>query len=117
MSEVAQVLRGGEVDYLHFWCPGCDERHQIVTGRPDPGIRWDWDGSLEAPTISPSLLVTGKQWPEEFSFHKPSHHVAPGEPIVCHSFIRAGQIEYLSDSTHNLAGQTVPMLPVDQWPY
>lgn len=34
-------------------------------------------------------------------------------PAVCHSFIRDGQIQFLSDCTHALAGQTVP-LPA--WP-
>jgi hypothetical protein len=27
--------------------------------------------------------------------------------FVCHSFVRNGKIEYLSDCTHNLAGKTV----------
>ena len=29
--------------------------------------------------------------------------------VVCHSFVRAGQIEFLGDCTHEFAGQTVPM--------
>lgn len=122
MSDVAKRVVGStngvEVIGVHIWCPACDESHVVTVDRSGaPGITWEWDGSLDAPTINPSLLVRGHQWPEEFSFHKPNHHVAPGEPIVCHSFIRAGQIEYLSDSTHNLAGQTVPLPPVVQWPY
>lgn len=32
---------------------------------------------------------------------------------VCHSFVRAGRIEFLGDCTHALAGQTVPLPP---WP-
>ncbi|MCZ4340562.1 hypothetical protein O4H52_03015 [Sphingomonadaceae bacterium G21617-S1] len=36
-------------------------------------------------------------------------HRAP--PAVCHSFVRNGQIEFLSDCTHALAGQTVPLPP------
>lgn len=99
MNRVVQVLRHGQVDYLHLWCPGCDERHQVITSRPDSGIRWDWNGSLEAPTISPSMLITGGS-----------------ENITCHSFVRNGQWQFLDDCTHNLAGQTVPMVPVDQWP-
>ena len=115
--DVVQVLHHGQTAYLHIWCQGCDERHQIVTSRPDPGVQWDWDGNLESPTIDPSLLVTSTQWEVGGHFHKGSHQVPPGGITRCHSFIRAGQMQFLSDSTHNLAGQTVPMLPVDQWPY
>ena len=32
--------------------------------------------------------------------------------LVCHSFIRDGQWQFLADSTHALADQTVPMLPI-----
>jgi Family of unknown function (DUF6527) len=86
-------LRRTTVGFV-FWCPGCDEVHQIWTegrGRAN----WDFDGNLENPTFSPSLLVTWKNW-------------------VCHSFIKAGQIQFLSDCTHHLAGQTVP---IADWPY
>jgi hypothetical protein len=34
--------------------------------------------------------------------------------LVCHSFVTEGRIEFLSDSTHELAGQTVP---IPEWPY
>jgi hypothetical protein len=27
----------------------------------------------------------------------------------CHSWVRAGRIQFLKDSTHKLAGQTVPL--------
>jgi hypothetical protein len=32
---------------------------------------------------------------------------------VCHSLIRDGQIQFLTDCTHELAGQTVPLAPID----
>jgi hypothetical protein len=70
------------------------ERPNSVTG-----ARWSFDGNLEAPTFSPSILVN------------------PGLPSGakgrCHSFIRAGRIEFLGDCGHPLAGQTVPMVDVD----
>ena len=31
----------------------------------------------------------------------------------CHLFVKNGQIEYCSDSTHSLAGKTVPMVDRD----
>jgi hypothetical protein len=75
---------------LHFWCPGCDQVHGIRYANPTPGPDWGWNGDLESPTITPSVLVEG----------------GPDE-IRCHSFVTDGQIQFLHDSTHALAGQTV----------
>lgn len=36
-----------------------------------------------------------------------------GLPSRCHSFVRAGMIEFLSDCTHALRGQTVS---IPDWP-
>ncbi|BAS10570.1 hypothetical protein AHiyo4_39920 [Arthrobacter sp. Hiyo4] len=33
----------------------------------------------------------------------------------CHSFVRNGHIEFLSDSTHELAGQTMALPPLPEW--
>ncbi len=67
-----------------IWCPGCDEAHGCDS-------RWTWNGSTEAPTLAPSL------------------HVNDGAGRVCHSFVRDGMIQFLADSTHKLAGQTVEL--------
>lgn len=94
---------------LWIWCPGCDQAHrpQVVaeTGeRPAPC--WEWNGRTdEGFSIEPSLLVT-------------SHYGGDGPDAFdrrCHSFIRNGQWQFLTDSTHELAGQTVPMVPVPDW--
>ena len=84
-----------------MWCPGCDTAHAPrVVGTageyPGHGPHWDWDGNVERPTFSPSYLV-----------------LAPAPR--CHSFIRAGQWEFLSDCEHALAGQTVAMVPLPDW--
>lgn len=42
-------------------------------------------------------------------------HVADPAFGPCHSFIRDGRWQYLSDTAHRLAGQTVPMVPVPDW--
>lgn len=97
---------------LWMWCPACEDAHCIGLGLPGS---WTWDGNAAAPTISPSIKVSGVQWEPSYSFHKPNHRVAPGDPIVCHSFVRAGRWEFLSDCTHVLAGQTVPMVPLPDW--
>ena len=107
-----EAVSSDGVRYLRLWCPGCGYAHMVVVGRDPgapPGITWEWDGNLDAPTISPSIKVTGVQWKPGDHFHKPTHHVPPGSQIVCHSFVRAGVWEYLSDCTHTLAGQHVPV--------
>lgn len=49
-------------------------------------------------TISPSVLVTLS-----------TRH---GQIVErCHLFIRDGNLQFLSDCTHHLRGQTVPMVP------
>lgn len=73
---------------------------------------WTWDGNEAAPTINPSILMTGTQWKYGDVFYKPNHKVESGAEIRCHSFVRAGQWQFLSDCTHDLAGQTVPMVPI-----
>jgi len=96
---------------VHFWCPACDDAHGVVVDAPGS---WTWNNDLERPTFQPSVKVTGTQWERWFAFHKPRHHVAPGETVVCHSFVTDGQIQFLGDCTHDLAGQTVDLPP---WPY
>lgn len=89
-------MRGG----ISFLCPGCGEAHSIYT---DEGTRprWSWDGDVENPTVSPSILVTVDFPPED------------GGPIRCHSFVRRGSIQFLNDCTHALRGQTVAL---PDWP-
>lgn len=80
---------------IWFICPGCNEGHGISEG-------WSFDGDYERPTFAPSFLT----W-------LPPNPEATREPFIsgkrCHSFIRAGMIEFQSDCSHALAGQTVPL--------
>lgn len=96
---------------IHFWCPACEDAHGITVEAPGS---WTWDGNEASPTFDPSVKVTGVQWPVDQAFYKPAHHVEPGEVIVCHSYVRAGRIEFLGDCTHELRGQVVDLPP---WPY
>jgi hypothetical protein len=83
---------------LVFYCPGCKMYHSIITEQSSKytGPVWAWNGSMEKPTFSPSLLI----------------HLGvnqEGVDRICHLFIQNGEIKYLDDSTHELRGQTVPM--------
>ncbi|MDR6117287.1 hypothetical protein QE370_000471 [Aeromicrobium sp. SORGH_AS981] len=107
------IVRRDSGGGLWLWCPGCEEAHRVSV---DGHAAWEWDHDEERPTISPSLLVRGTQSAEGEDFHKPHHpDVAAGGPIVCHSFVRAGRWEFLADSTHLLAGQTVDVVPLPDW--
>lgn len=80
-------------------CPGCGGFHQIWIG-DGSGPRWQFNGDFDHPTFSPSLLVR-------------AHDDEDGEDYICHSFIRDGHWEFLSDCTHSLAGQRVPMISAE----
>lgn len=62
------------------------------------------------PTFSPSILVTGvhRLTQEERETLQQGGKVTP-RPLVCHSFVRDGRIEFLSDCSHALVGQTVDL--------
>lgn len=103
MSQLSPILRDTSDNGLMFWCPGCDSAHHIQHGA-GAAPRWGWNGNAERPTFTPSVLVT---------YEGADAGVGGAPPAVCHSFVTDGQIQFLSDCTHGLAGQTVPLPP---WP-
>lgn len=84
MSSVGKLRKA--TDAWLFWCPGCDEYHQV----PDDG-RWTFNGNYDMPTFTPSIVT----------------HISEGK--VCHIFIRDGRIEYLGDCHHSMANSIVDM--------
>lgn len=105
-GDVCWKAEGG---HLMFWCPGCLTHHAPVV---DGSRGWSWNGSLTSPTISPSILVKGTVplTDDQVTRIMAGEKIEP-VPLVCHSFVRDGQIQFLSDCTHKLAGQTVPLEP------
>lgn len=81
------------------------------------GPRWGFNGDEAKPTFSPSLLVRSghfardDQRPGECYCDAEERGVDAGSfsCSICHSFVRDGMIEFLGDSTHDLAGQTVAL--------
>jgi hypothetical protein len=98
----------GHEDYVRFYCPGCKELHcvPVVPGARRPN--WEWNGSLDTPTLSPSILRRTGPFPEDAKVP----NLNAERLQVCHSFVREGHIQFLSDCTHELAGQTVPLPPL-----
>jgi hypothetical protein len=106
-----------------FECPGCEMAHQVnVAGSGRP--MWTWNGSMDRPTFSPSILVTydhmseagrarSKAFHEQHGRH-PTHEENPYDVHdVCHSFVTDGRIQFLGDCTHALAGQTVDLPEIE----
>lgn len=72
------------------FCPGCKCGHKFDS-------RWAFNGSLELPTFTPSMLVESQ-----------------GDGVRCHSYVTSGRIQFLEDTTHELRGQTVDLPAVAQ---
>lgn len=84
-----------------FHCPGCGFAHSYCTARPpgEAGPVWTFNGNLESPTFTPSLLYNVNR-------SNPTEH-------LCHTYVTDGKIQFLSDCTHHLAGQTVAMEDIE----
>jgi hypothetical protein len=99
-------LRKAEDGVFLFWCPGCDKPHPYHTGETPGrwgGKGWDFNGDLERPTFTPSLLV----------YPSPVHEDGTQYQKRCHLFLTAGVLHFCGDSDHALAGQSVPL---PEWP-
>jgi hypothetical protein len=88
---------GRKVKVLAFHCPGCGHDHAFTVGPQNdsegvPRPRWDWNGSYELPTFTPSLLCN-KDAPTN----------------RCHLFVTDGRIQFQQDCWHTLKGQTVDL--------
>ena len=75
----------GDEERLYFWCPGCNGLMAVCSNR------WHWNGDIENPTLSPSILQTIGPYPD-------------GHKDICHCFVRDGKIEFCNDCTHNVRG-------------
>ena len=87
MGDSNRGPRGGKMYVFH--CPGCGNPHPFEVECAERG--WTWNGSMDLPTFTPSLLCN------------------QGTDFVCHSFVTDGRIQFLSDCHHHLAGQTVDL--------
>lgn len=77
-----------------FHCPGCSHLHSFSTGSGAP-INWSFNGDVNSPTFSPSLLVN-KDHPNS----------------RCHLFLTDGKIHYQADCYHDLKNQVVDMVDI-----
>jgi hypothetical protein len=108
--EVSKILRESDGG-LYFKCPACRFVHGVRVTAPKTEL-WQWNGNVEKPTFSPSLLMQRETWtppvtPENLAEWRRQPWEQVKVPSVCHSFITDGRIQFLADCTHAMAGQTV----------
>lgn len=110
MSFLSAKLRGVQGDGIMFWCPGCHCAHMVRTDRSLSPC-WGYNGNPELPTFTPSILVKGvkRLTDEQHAAFMRGEGLPEPEPMVCHMFVTDGNIQFLHDCTHALAGQTVPI--------
>lgn len=108
-------------------CLGCDSNHAVYTTPFDSQHVWGFNNNVENPTFTPSLLIrSGHYITDEYKnwWYEPKgcwctyNKEHPDNPAsfkcgICHSFITDGKIQYLSDCTHELAGQTIELPEIE----
>jgi hypothetical protein len=106
MAKLWPLTNEGKLEGYAFPCPGCDHNHWIYVvdtgsyrGGSEPTPIWSFNGDVDNPTINPSVLL-------RLDTEK--------GPLVCHSFVRNGHIQFLGDCTHHLANQTVGLPEVEE---
>lgn len=120
ISQIRRITNtnGVAYDVLVFWCPGCEivgedgekqaGAHMLpITDPGDGRPQWNFSGDVEHPTLSPSILSRVK-------YRRVGDVVSP---LVCHSFMKQGMLEFLGDCTHQYANQTIPLPPLPDWLY
>ena len=80
---------------IAFNCPGCRGPQQLPVTGPNA---WGFNGSYDKPTFTPSILTRRGKTDLDF---------------ICHSFVKDGMIQFLSDCTHKFAGQTLELPDVE----
>lgn len=108
---------------LIYWCQGCESTHMIRTkGGPSA---WGWNGDVEKPVFTPSVLSTSGHYvsgqpqpPDCFVCNENAAHPHEDQGgykcVRCHTFVgcngaQPGEVIFLSDCTHALAGQVHPL--------
>lgn len=99
-DENAQICEPANATHLRISLPGPLSKDiyipvQLRGSRRGTG-NWSWNGDLNKVTLRPSLLTRRER--------------TTGEVDVCHSWVTDGKVQFLADSTHEFAGQTLELL-------
>ena len=101
MKVIESVESNGKLVGYCIWCPACRTLHRF------PVDRWTFNGDMEKPTFSPSMLI---KWNDPADVG----YTSTRKTSVCHSFVRDGKIHYCNDCTHLFKGLTVDLPDVNE---
>lgn len=120
MKILREVEQPSQFQWIIF-CPGCKCGHGIRVGQ-SCGPNWEFNGNVDSPTFTPSLLVSGvtlppvdpetgdwERGPDGKYITGPDGRILGSKNSVCHSYITDGNIQFLGDCTHELKGQKVQL--------
>lgn len=132
MSPLSSKLRkwanptNGE-EGLTYWCQGCKSAHGVKTKGVDA---WGWNGDVDKPVFTPSVLTTNghyvagrdpakKCWCDHIKEH-PEDAREGFSCQRCHTFVgcngaQPGEVIFLGDCSHALAGQVLPFPDLHDW--
>lgn len=112
MGQINEFFRKGQ-GTLSYYCQGCEGIHSV---RVEGEGAWGFNGDYERPTFTPSVLVRSGHYIQPgdcwCSFNERTGRKTSFKCMLCHTFIRDGMVEFLSDCAHELAGQTLPLPPL-----
>lgn len=107
--QVSKFLRKSSVGYIHY-CPACEGAHHYRTDSQGKA-NWTFNGNTEKPSFTPSMKISWGNKVPGYENWKDDEH----DNGICHYFLTDGQLQFCSDSTHDLKGQTVPLPELPDW--
>jgi len=113
MAKIRMFEWGDDKVHPAIECPGCGHTHIFDQ-------RWTFNGNIDKPTFKPSMLSRWVDTPSPLVHDDngnlvkgPDGRVLGAKDMVCHSFVTDGMIQFLSDCTHELVGQTVELKNIE----
>jgi len=101
MAKVKLVDNNG---MYKFRCPA-GHWHYINTKTPNhSGAQWHFNGDVNNPTFTPSINERTGYYVDPELYPKTKEY-----SYQCHFFITNGKIQFCSDCSHGLTGQTVDL--------
>lgn len=115
---ISSILYQPYEGHLSFFCPGCLKDHTVRLSATGQTNWWSWNHDITDPSFELSIKVEftkiteeGRKLIEAMAPLPTGVKRYPCTDEICHSWVTNGNIRFFDDSTHNLAGKTVPLIP------